>query len=147
MNPDFARSVRSASFNLSLSDSMIQTILVAEIEQARYGYFNLTSKGSQNSLYRRGLIRKATKEELDQAREDTGLPVSNFESNQPQWDIKFRFTRAGELVVGMLQEADFRLSPENEDFHNFLQSAFAPQDDEPEFQLQLKKHPSVPPAT
>lgn len=103
-NEAFAKYVTSTAFSLSLSRGMVQAL--ATIDTAIANHHELmkvhVNQSYENALERRGLIakRKDWGAYLDArlaARDRTAMPLT--------WDRQWEITRAGQLVLELLAEA------------------------------------------
>lgn len=106
MNQYFASYVREASFNLSLSSEMINTLLQVDHELKnprptendtfKRDCVMILHRSTSTALYRRGLVIPTTR---------TDFPKAWLESQN--WPYYYELTDAGRLVVGLLKEAGF----------------------------------------
>ena len=97
MNVDFASSVRSSAFNLTLSEAMIESVLCIHRDSKIQGYGFLYNRNTSNALYKRGLILPTSKD-IPQEWRDSANGICCYE-----------LTQAGNLVVGLLNEAGFKV--------------------------------------
>lgn len=120
MNVDFASHVRSASFHLTLSQTMIYAVLTIHRDSQREPFYGfLYERRTSNALYARGLIVPTSK------------PVPTDWQQSAAWPYCYELTQAGILVAGLLREAGFKI-----DDHEF---PIGPQEAEPELHVEVRR--------
>ena len=98
MNSEFASYVRSARFQLSLSEEMVDSLMTVDYEVTvlKKPYGLICHFSTSNALSRRGLIIPS---------KHAAVPKEWLEAPQPS---AYDLTVAGKIVVALLKEAGFK---------------------------------------
>lgn len=98
MNKEFANYVREASFHLSLSQSMIETLLGIDrdMNKLKRNYGLSYGKATGNGLFRRGFITPSKHESVPQ------------DWREAECCSAFELTKVGQIMCELLKEAGFK---------------------------------------